>query len=273
MAAVAKTESPFTFQQQIQDWLQRRWELEMSWPPMTAAQAAPVQAFIDALGGVSGTFLAGDPLGTSPRGTGNGNPISSGANNISGSEQLVTAGWTPNQAGILLPRDYLEVFQGGSEIVSVQALSGVVSLVALGFLPWLEVGNSFDVAGTGIADGGPFVSLTYYNVFQTGVGYLTSISYSDPEATNGTAYSGLISQPNAPTPRLYRVMTQTPINSDGGGNATIDIFPPIRETIPSGVSINLYDTVGTFRMSENRVVDEMDSKKTITIGIKAVEAI
>lgn len=189
MSAVAKSESPITFQQQIQDWGSRRWELEISWPPMTAAQAAPLQAFIDALGGVGGTFLAGDPLGTSPQGSAHGSPVCSGSANISGATQLVTSGWIPSQSGVLLPRDYLQV----------QA-------------------------------------------------------------------------PGAPQ-RLHRVMTQSAINTDGGGNATIDMFPPIRETLPAGTSIILLNTMGTFRMSENRVVDDLDSKKTITIGLKAVEAI
>lgn len=184
MAAVAKTESPITFQQQIQDWQTRRWELEISWPPMTAAQAADLQAFIDALGGQLGTFLAGDPLATSPRGSAQGSPICNGATNISGANKLVSAAWIPNQSGVLLPRDYLQVQAAGA-----------------------------------------------------------------PQ-------------------RLHRVMTQTPINTDGGGNATIDLFPPIRETLASGTTIVLLNTVGTFRMTQNRVVDEMDSKKQSPSGLK-----
>lgn len=286
MAAVAKTESPITFQQQIQDWQTRRWELEISWPPMTASQAAALQAFLDALGGQTGTFLAGDPLATTPRGSAKGSPICNGTANVSGSNQLVTAGWMPNQAGVLLPRDYLQV-QATSQVVTgaqVTVADGIVTLIVSSGLSnplsWIVVGARFNVAGTGIADGGPFsaASVTVGGIYvgvpplQFQTGWLYTITYVDPAATPGSAVGGTLSQITPPF-RLHRVMTQTPINTDGGGNATIDIFPPIRETLASGIPIVLVNTMGTFRMTENRVVDDMDSKKTITIGLKAVEAL
>lgn len=274
MAAVAKTESPITFQQQIQDWQQRRWELEMNWPPMTWAQAAPFQAFLDALGGQAGTFLAGDPLAKLPRGSAQGSPVTSGATNLSGSSQLVTSGWLPNQAGVLLPRDYVQLQASYSTltIVTTVVTGSLVTITAQarGSMPsWLIPGLPFYVSGTGLADGGPFVVVSA--TLSWGGIYVTIVFY-DAAATTGSSGGGLFS-PVQPPQRLFRVMAQSAINTDGGGNATIDIFPPLRETLTAGTPLLLQNTMGTFRMTENRVLDEMDSKKTVTISLKAIEAL
>src|ERR1700677_477738 len=256
MAATAKTESAFTFQQQIQDWQSRRFELEMTWPPMTAAQVYPLQAFLDALQGQVGTFLQGDPLATTPRGSAKGSPITNGATNVSGSNQLVTAGWLPNQAGVLLPRDYIQVqaIPESAGIGDISVAAGVVVLTIFyssfqvnPISNWMSVNVPFYVSGTGLADGGPFLASS---VVFTSEGFqrsIATITYTDPAAINGTGVAGTISTQGGPI-RLHRVMTQTPINTDGGGNATIDIFPPIRETLPSGTTIYLQNTKGTFRM-------------------------
>jgi hypothetical protein len=101
---------------------------------------------------------------------------------------------------------------------------------------------------------------------------LVTIVFYDAAATAGSSNGGSFT-PVQPPQRLFRVMAQSAINTDGGGNATIDIFPPLRENLTAGIPLVLQSTMGTFRMTENRVVDEMDSKKTVTISLKAIEAL
>ena len=65
------TESPFTYAQQIHEHQGARWEMEISFPPMTRTQAYEMQAFINSLRGRRGTFLAeADPLASTNLGGG-----------------------------------------------------------------------------------------------------------------------------------------------------------------------------------------------------------
>lgn len=60
--AVAVSESPFTFDQQVYQHQGARWELEVTIPPLSHAEARAMEAFIIALKGRSGTFYFGHPL-------------------------------------------------------------------------------------------------------------------------------------------------------------------------------------------------------------------
>ena len=75
---VGVTESPFTFEAQIQQWGGERWELEVGLPPMLHDEAEQWVAFLLALRGQVGTFLMGDPMNQSPSGTASGNPLVGG---------------------------------------------------------------------------------------------------------------------------------------------------------------------------------------------------
>ena len=68
-------ESPFTLSQQVQSWTGARWELEAELPIKSRADADAWIAFKGQLRGRVGTFLAGDPGATSPRGTWAGTPV------------------------------------------------------------------------------------------------------------------------------------------------------------------------------------------------------
>jgi len=57
----AVAESPFTGQQQTYSHPYALWQMEVTLPPMTPAQAGAWKAFIVALQGRRGTFVAGDP--------------------------------------------------------------------------------------------------------------------------------------------------------------------------------------------------------------------
>ncbi len=60
--ASAMTESPFTYQQQVQDWGYGKWEGTVSLPPMNETDAAPWIAFLEALNGVVNVFVFPDDL-------------------------------------------------------------------------------------------------------------------------------------------------------------------------------------------------------------------
>ena len=55
-SAVAVTESSFSFKQQVQAHTGKRYSIEVSYPPMTEAQAAVFQQFFYDLNGREGTF-------------------------------------------------------------------------------------------------------------------------------------------------------------------------------------------------------------------------
>lgn len=122
---VAVAESPFTGQQQVQNWNAGRLELSVQMPPLTHAHAQDWIAWLMGLKGAAGVFQVGDPLGTAPRGTGAGTIIVSGAGQ-SGYTLNVSGGSGP---GVLLPGDWLQIgyrlyrnlgtYNGGSAALSI----------------------------------------------------------------------------------------------------------------------------------------------------------
>lgn len=66
---VAVTTSPFTYKQQVLKHSGERWEADISLSPMNRSDAEEWNAFLMSLGGQYGTFLLGDPLGATPRGS------------------------------------------------------------------------------------------------------------------------------------------------------------------------------------------------------------
>jgi hypothetical protein len=67
--AVGMLESPFSFSQQVQDFGGDRWEMDVMLVPMKRANAEEWVAKLLALKGAYGTFLLGDSVNTSPRGS------------------------------------------------------------------------------------------------------------------------------------------------------------------------------------------------------------
>ena len=110
--AVALTESPFTFQQQIQVHQGERWEARVSLPVMERADAAEWIAFLLALRGLEGTFHLGDPDGKTARGSLGGTPLVKGASQSG--RTLITDGWPPSTTGVLLKGDYIELGTGAN---------------------------------------------------------------------------------------------------------------------------------------------------------------
>ena len=103
--AVAISQSPFTFQQQIIRHPGQRWTASVSIPPVRRDLAEPWVAFLLALNGPVGTFLLGDPNGKAPRGTATSATITGTAGD---------AGPSITMTGTLLAGDYIQIGSGST---------------------------------------------------------------------------------------------------------------------------------------------------------------
>lgn len=111
--AVAISQSPFTFKQQIVQHAGQRWTASVSIPPVRRDLAEPWVSFLLALGGPVGTFLLGDPNAKVPQGvsaTFLGTPI---ITNQSGNSITVT-GASLNKTNWLVVGDYIQIGTGSS---------------------------------------------------------------------------------------------------------------------------------------------------------------
>lgn len=105
---VGVSTSGFTAQQEVQRYQGQFWSLQISLPLMVRKDAEPWLAFLAALRGQYGTFLAGDLLGATPRGLATGTPVTNGAQTARQSSLDIT-GWTASKTGILKAGDYLQI--------------------------------------------------------------------------------------------------------------------------------------------------------------------
>ena len=103
--AVAISQSPFTFQQQIIQHAGQRWTASVSIPPVRRDLAEPWNAFLLALKGPVGTFLLGDPNAKAPRGTASTATLTGTAGSSSP---------TITMTGTLLAGDYIQLGSGGT---------------------------------------------------------------------------------------------------------------------------------------------------------------
>lgn len=173
--------SIFTGKQQVFQHSYESLAIDVSLPPLERENAEPWIAFLLALRGPLGTFLAGDVAGKTPRGAASGTPRVNGASQIGTS--LVTDGWTPGVTNILKKGD------------------------------WIQVGS-----------------------------------------------------------RIYKNLND--VNSDGSGNATLDIFPRLRQSPADNDLILTNNTKGLFRLLSNDVpVAVINKAKHYEIAFSAAEAL
>jgi hypothetical protein len=105
--AVAALVSPFSGQQQIQNWQAGWLSASVTMPPMKDSHARAWVAFLLACQGVQNVFQLGDPFRAAPLGSGAGSPLVNGAGQTGFT--LATKGWTPSAAGVLQPGDLLQI--------------------------------------------------------------------------------------------------------------------------------------------------------------------
>ena len=108
--AVAISQSPFTYQQQIVAHPGQRWSASISLPPMKRQDAEYWVAFLLSLKGQVGTFLLGDPNCVVPQGaaaTTPGTPVVAGAGQTG--SILNISGLPIALADYFLPGDYIQL--------------------------------------------------------------------------------------------------------------------------------------------------------------------
>lgn len=121
--AVAISQSPFTFQQQVVAHPGQRWAASISLPPMKREDAEPWVAFLLSLYGQVGTFLLSDPNCPAPRGTATSATLTGSARSTSP---------TISMTGTLLAGDYISIGSGSStrlhKVVQNRSGSGTVEI-------------------------------------------------------------------------------------------------------------------------------------------------
>lgn len=108
--AVAISQSPFTYSQQVIKHQGERWSASISLPPIRRDLAEPWVAFLLSLKGQYGTFLLGDPNCKTPQGTARttlGTPVVNG--NGQTGETLNIDGLPLSVANYLKAGDYLQL--------------------------------------------------------------------------------------------------------------------------------------------------------------------
>jgi hypothetical protein len=109
---VGETESPFSLQQQIQQWSGQAWQIEADLPPMLYPQAEQWISFLGALFGKFGTFLMGDYNRPAPQGAFNGAPQTGSI--AAGSQQITITGATAGIPRWAVAGDYIQITPAGA---------------------------------------------------------------------------------------------------------------------------------------------------------------
>lgn len=113
--AVSMAASPYTFSQQVYKHPGQGWSVDISLPPMKQDVAEDWVAFLLRLRGQFGTFLVGDPLGQTARGSASstpGTPVVNGAGQTG--EFLNIDGLPLSATGYLKVGDYIQIGTGAT---------------------------------------------------------------------------------------------------------------------------------------------------------------
>lgn len=112
---VAVTESPFTLSQQVVKHAGQRWAGTYALPAMKREDAEVWNAFLLRLDGSFGTFLMGDPIAATPRGSAAstpGTPVVNGADQTG--HELAIDGLPASATGYLKSGDYIQLGSGSA---------------------------------------------------------------------------------------------------------------------------------------------------------------
>lgn len=134
--AVSYSASPFTFAGQAHAYPGQMWQADISLSPMSRDDAEVWVSFLLSLRGQFGTFLMGDPVGASPRGSAGGDPVVNGGGQAGGA--LIIDGATGSQPGWAMAGDYVQIGAGSGATlhkVLVDADSDVAGNVTVDLWP------------------------------------------------------------------------------------------------------------------------------------------
>jgi hypothetical protein len=71
--------------------------------------------------------------------------------------------------------------------------------------------------------------------------------------------------------QLFKVLTS--VDTNGSGEATVDVWPDVRTSISDGAAVTVQDTKGLFRLSSNEQTFSINEASFYGITFGAVEAI
>lgn len=111
--AVAVSQSPFTYKQQIHTYAGQMLSASVSIPPLRKEFIEPWVSFLLSLRGQAGTFLMGDPNNVTPRGLAATFPATPVVSSVSGGTISITGG-SNNKTGWLKAGDYIQLGSGSS---------------------------------------------------------------------------------------------------------------------------------------------------------------
>lgn len=136
MTAADGTISPFTGEEQVQDWGGEWWEYDLEFAVHQGRDGAEVSVFFDQLGGRRGSFLLRDP---SYQLTAPGTPLVNGAGQSGNT--LATDGW-PASTTVLRMGDAFQLGSGATtrlHRLTANATSNGAGQCTLNFVPRLRV--------------------------------------------------------------------------------------------------------------------------------------
>lgn len=133
VSVVAQNTSPFTLEQEIFEHQGQMWQVTVSLPSLEQDTGEEWATFFMALNGVQGTFLLGDPVGQTARGTPTGTPVVDGAGQ-SRAKVINTRGWTPDTL-IFKAGDYIQLPNNRLHKVLVDTTSDGSGDAALDIFP------------------------------------------------------------------------------------------------------------------------------------------
>lgn len=124
--SIAKAQSPFTFQPQVQVNQGQCWLLEVTLPPLKRAEADQVIAFLLASNNGEGTFTLGNAAAAASRGTISGSPTCNGTQTARGTTLLFTG-----HSGSLALGDWIQISTNLYKVVQVNSGTSVEVFPAL----------------------------------------------------------------------------------------------------------------------------------------------
>ena len=128
-------ESPLNRTVQTVDLPGARWSFGLEYRAISLADARILKAFLAQLRGRAGRFYLGDYTHKTPAGTALGSGMVKGANQTGSS--LITDNWTPNQAALFLPGDYVGI-NGELKIITQTIAADALGEATLVFEPPLR---------------------------------------------------------------------------------------------------------------------------------------
>ena len=285
------------------DW----WDAQIGLPPMPRAQAADWEGFLADLQGKLNVFQIGDPRAATPLGSALGVPVVTGTGTwtcpvgvtsvkvlyatknctIASGQQLAFSGvfFGVLGSGVNLATSLANysVTGTGSPSGSSTSVSTAITVVPGTVYQLYATVDATHVTAlsAGVEPGvlvmDPTLATTYIGIGQ-GMGISGQVGNGNAAMTRTLQTTGWTASTSRLLLRgdylqlgyrLHRVCDT--VNSDAGGNATIRIWPSLREQPADGTALTLAGPVGLFRLADNRRQSQASPQRLTTVSLQFIE--